>query len=469
MHHEIITTGRELLEGHTINTNMAWLCRELSAMGMMVSRSTTADDTLSDISAVLQESLKRHPHVIIITGGLGPTADDITVEAVAKVLRRKMELSSERLKELKEYYGCAHLDSAQRSQAYVIEGAKLLFNSCGSASGFVVSDSSMIIVLPGPPKELHTMFQNSVKPLLCEYHKKHHHPSSYPSSYNRHSQEYLVCGLSESELASQLESFKHTDAHKNHLAHTHIGSYASLSTSGGIRLKLYSNTLTNFHPMLAALRCHLGDHIVASGSGNSLATAVVKALKESFQTLAVAESCSSGSLSAFLGEVASLSEVFMGGVVVYSLAAKEKLLGLDTNMLSQDQGVSSRTAALMATEVRKRLCSDWSLAITGWAGRKTDDNRDDNRKKTALCKENIGEVYIGISYSDHIRANMASKHITTLHDHNVCVISKHYPSHLQRKVIQRKAVLEGLFALFLLQKHSPLFLQSYPIEDLYLQ
>jgi len=203
---EIINTGNELLDGRVLNTNARWIARSCSRMGLRVRRITVVGDDVGDISAALREALGRRPSLVIITGGLGPTPDDLTARAIAEALGRELVLNEEALEMVRRAYGGEELTPARRKMALLPEGARPLENPIGAAPGIYVQHEGVkMIALPGVPNEMEAMFKAHVEPLLAELAK----------GLYRFEARFLAFGVRESDIADLLEeiSEKHPDVY----------------------------------------------------------------------------------------------------------------------------------------------------------------------------------------------------------------------------------------------------------------
>jgi nicotinamide-nucleotide amidase len=351
---EIICVGNELLTGLIENSNSGYLSRRLNAFGIAVREvSVIADQDLA-IKNALAKALSKSD-LVIITGGLGPTEDDLTREAVASYLKRQLVLNETWLQLMEGFFAARGLTMPvnNRKQAMVIEGSELLVNVRGTAPGSYIEDQGkLIVILPGPPNEMQYMFENSVLPQI----KKN-------NSGVINLVKTLKCiGIGESMLEEKIKA-----SGRWHYAPL---SYVSRGFEVDLQLKA-SGTLQDAETLLAeeeaVIRQIIGDAIFGTND-QTLEEVIADLLRAKNKTLAVAESCSGGQLSDRITDIAGSSEYFKGGIVAYSIESKHKLLGISLEQLKKDGVVSENTAIAMAKAVRERFNSDYGVGITGLAG-----------------------------------------------------------------------------------------------------
>lgn len=352
---EILNIGTELLLGDVVNTHAGWIAKEILPFGLRVSRQTTVPDG-PEIRRAVIESWGR-ADVVFVTGGLGPTTDDITREVVAELLGRRLRLDEGVLRAIRERLearGFEFLDRMAR-QAMVPEGAKVLPNPNGTAPGLYVpavglpsSATPHLFLLPGPPRELRPMFLNHVLPLLeglCE------------GTERRECRIYRVVGMGESAVevlvGLELEARKDLEV-----------GYCARSNEVDFRLIGLGDVLDEVEPMVLE---RLGRHVV-SRDGSALEEQVVGLLAGSGMTVATAESCTGGLIASRITDVPGASAVFMRGFVTYSNEAKSDLLGVDAALLEEHGAVSEPVAKAMAEGARSRAGADFGVGVTGIAG-----------------------------------------------------------------------------------------------------
>ncbi len=361
---EIINTGSELMLGRVLNTHQQWLCRQLADLGFIVTRQIAISDEGAAIQNAVRESLGR-ADLIITTGGLGPTSDDITRDLIAKLLEKKLELNSEVLRRIENFFAerKRRMPESTKVQAMVPEGATVLQNENGTAPGLVMEvnppvaprkDRTFLIMLPGPPRELHPMFLQQVIPLLGKH---------FPQPDNFVCRILKTTGLGESFVEEKLSSDVKNFAGKG----IEIGYCARV---GEVELRISargSGAGEKIADAEKSIRASLGTHIFGT-ENDSLEAIVVRLLTERKQTLALAESCTGGFISNRITNVPGASAVFLNGIISYSNEAKQKLLGVRTETLSQSGAVSQPVAREMAEGARAGSKTDYALAVTGIAG-----------------------------------------------------------------------------------------------------
>jgi nicotinamide-nucleotide amidase len=348
---EVLNTGTELLLGEVVNTHAAWLGKQLFPLGLRVSRQTTVPDG-GAIRQALAESLGR-ADIVLVTGGLGPTTDDITREAVAELLGLRLEEDESIRKKIESLVAARGFCLAERMlrQAMVPEGATVLPNDHGTAPGLYIPKSGRaphIFLFPGPPRELKPMFTDSALPVLrtlC---------GGLPE---RECRVYRIVGLGESAV-EELVGFG-----LSHRTDLEVG-YCARPNEVDLRLIGLMAVLEEVEPSILQA---VGDHLV-SQQGEQLEEWVVGRLRESGRMVSTAESCSGGLLAHRLTNVPGASEVFTRGYVTYSNAAKISDLGVQGDLLVAHGAVSEPVACAMAEGCLAKSGSDFALALTGIAG-----------------------------------------------------------------------------------------------------
>jgi nicotinamide-nucleotide amidase len=334
---------------------------------------TIVGDDSEDITGVLQEALRRS-NLIIFSGGLGPTEDDLTRTAVAAVLKRPLILDDGILKILEQRFLARGFRMAKinERQAEIIRGAEALDNPHGTAPGMWIEENQRyIVLLPGPPRELQAMFEQSVLPKITTLHGRER--LTYRSLH--------ITGITESELDSQIAPIykQYPQVQTTILAGTrHIA----------IRLYRWAKDEedpSDLNELTAKIQAQLGDSIFST-RGEYMEEVIGRQLHESGKTLAVAESCTSGMLGMHITRVPGSSDYFRGGVLCYSNEAKMELCGVPDKLLGKYGAVSAETAEALARGVRQSLRSDIGLSITGIAG-----------PGGGTPEKPVGLVYIGIS------------------------------------------------------------------------
>jgi nicotinamide-nucleotide amidase len=358
---EIITIGDELLLGLTIDTNAAYLAQELAAHGVEVVRRATVGDDAEGIANAVRDALDR-TGAVITTGGLGPTADDLTKPAIAAVFGRGLEMREEIVAMIEErfrLYGFkGPMPVSNRQQALVPEGARVLDNRHGSAPGIWIEDERgrWVAMLPGVPREMRGMTLDTIIPEIAR--------RAAPTREVVRSCTLRCMGISESHLADVL----------GERARTVCGlPLAYLPSVAGIDLRLTTRGLpeAEAQALLDAaareLRPIIGDHLYGEGDADLAAVVLDRARLRGFR-MGVAESCTGGMLGARVTAIPGSSDVFSGGVIAYDDDVKVKVLGVDPATIREHGAVSEATAREMAAGIRRLLGSDIGVAITGIAG-----------------------------------------------------------------------------------------------------
>jgi nicotinamide-nucleotide amidase len=372
---EIITTGTELLTGQVADCNACYASRRLSEAGLVVERITTVGDRAPLIREILEQGLNRS-RFIIITGGLGPTEDDVTVPAAALALDRRLVIHDGLLDRIRRCLGERQIPWEERyaSLALIPEGAQLL-DPGGMACGFAVKQREVrLYFLPGVPQEMRTLFDGFVLPALVEW-----------AGPNDHWVRRILrlFGIAEARLQSvicQIPDFQQTGVTVGfypNFPETHL----SVALRGRDRQAL-EDTLDR---LTSALAREVGDVLLGSDQ-DSLEGLVGGYLKQSGLTLAVAESCTGGLIGHRLTDVPGASDYFLGGVVSYSNDAKAGLLHVPAAVLARHGAVSPETARDMARGVRAAFGADFGLAVTGIAG-----------PTGGSPNKPVGTVYIGLA------------------------------------------------------------------------
>ena len=372
---EILCVGTELLLGEVINTNAAYISRELAKLGISVYHSSMVGDNPSRLAHAVKTALK-NADLLVMSGGLGPTYDDLTKETVAEALGLPMVRDEKILCEIEDFFAATGRIAPPNNakQADVPKGAFASPNKTGTAPGiFIEKDNKVVVLLPGPPFELQPMFEEYVFPRLRKMSDK------ILVSHNIH-----IMGMGESDVEMHL-----IDIMKNSTNPT-LAPYAK---EGEMRLRVgaLASDEEEGEKMCAEMiktvkNSPVGEYIYAIDAEN-IEKITVEALKERGLTVAVAESCTGGYLGKRITDISGSSSVFMGGFITYSNESKMKLAGVKKETLDTHSAVSEQTAIEMAEGVRFALGSDIGISITGEAG----PNADPSTKKP------VGTVFIGIS------------------------------------------------------------------------
>jgi nicotinamide-nucleotide amidase len=355
---ELITIGDELLLGFTIDTNGAFIARKLAEQGIGVARRTSVGDDLDVIADAVRQALER-THAVITTGGLGPTSDDVTRDAVAKVFDRELCVDEKHLEWMRERWRkrfAREMPESNRRQAMIPEGARRLDNNHGSAPGIFIEDArGWVVTLPGVPRELRGMTEDTLLPLLA---------SRTQGGGCIRSRTIRTTGVAESLLAERLVG---VEKEKRDV------SLAYLPGVDGVDLRLTArgpkaaDVESEIGRVASLITKTVGESVYGEGDAD-LAAVLLDALRTRKLKLAVAESCTGGTLGERVTAIPGSSDVFLGGVIAYDNAVKVKQLGVDPYVLGTHGAVSEEVVRAMATGVRARFGADVALAITGVAG-----------------------------------------------------------------------------------------------------
>jgi len=374
---EILCVGTELLLGDIVNTNAAFLSQKLAELGICVYRHTAVGDNPARLKAALERALSE-VDMVITSGGLGPTYDDLTKETVAEYFGREMYMDEHSLCRIESYFkrtGRVMTDN-NRKQAMMPRGAVIFDNDYGTAPSLAIvggeDNSKTVIMLPGPPGEIIPIFNEKVLPYLHERRK------SVIVSKNIH-----IFGMGESAVESVIGDIMRSAENP---------TVAPYCKEGEVRLRVTamakdeSDASDLCDRMIARIKdTPVGEYIYGVDI-DSLERATVEYLRRNSLTLATAESCTGGLISKRITDVSGASEVFLGGCVTYANEAKIRLLGVKPETLSAYGAVSEETAREMAKGVREALGSDIGVSVTGIAG-----------PSGGTPEKPVGTVYIGVS------------------------------------------------------------------------
>lgn len=357
---EIITIGDELLLGFTVDTNGAHLARELAHLGVAVTRRTAVGDTMDAIVAAVTEALDR-TGAVITTGGLGPTSDDLSRDAVAKVFGRALRLDEAHLEwqraRWKKRFG-RDMPASNRRQAMLPDGARKLDNKHGSAPGAYLEDDRgrWVAMLPGVPRELRGMTADALLPLLRE--------KGCGAGECITSLTLRTTGTAESLLQDQLSGVVLSS---NDVSLAYLPGVDGVDLRLTVRARDEAFARTELNRAAAGIRSIIGQAIYGEDD-HDLAEIVLEQCRSRNLKIAVAESCTGGLLGARLTSVPGSSDVFVGGVIAYSDAVKVRELGVSQPDLDEHGAVSEHVVRQMAIGAQKKFGVDIALAITGVAG-----------------------------------------------------------------------------------------------------
>ncbi len=357
MNSSIITIGDEILIGQIVDTNSAFIAAELNKIGFCIGKKLSIGDSAEQITSTLDEELERHD-LVVITGGLGPTKDDITKTTLASYFGTTLEhnaLVASHVEALMAQRGIA-FNALNQGQAMVPKGCTVLFNRHGTAPGMWFESGSRVVVsLPGVPFEMESLIREEVIPRL----KAH-----FALKDNLH-KTMITAGLAESLLAEHIEAWESTLPDSLHLAY--------LPSFGRVRLRLSAyqvdseETMADIDQRFKELETLLDTYFVGYESA-SIEQLAHESLIASGKTLAVAESCTGGAISAKFTAMAGASAYFLLGATTYSNHAKEHVLGVDGSLIERYGAVSEQVARAMAEGARAVSGSDYAISTTGIAG-----------------------------------------------------------------------------------------------------
>lgn len=377
---ELVSVGTELLLGDIVNTNTAYLSKELAALGIGVFRQTTVGDNRERLLKTLESAFLEND-TVIITGGLGPTDDDITKECAAEYFGREFyfhEYSWVKILERLTRSGRNIITENNKKQAMIPEGAIVLENYCGTAPGIIIEENNKrIVLLPGPPREMRDMFEKSVKPYLEKFSSK-----QFISKYVR------FYGIGESLLETKIKDIMDNQTNPTLALYAKTGEVLlRITVSGDDRAEcedLIRKQLDEIEKRVGEYIYLVGDEDISS-TQTEMNTVVANLLIENKFTISIAESLTGGKISSMLVEKSGISEVLLEGVVCYSNNSKINTLGVREETLEKFGAVSEEVAKEMVLGVAKRLGADFAVATTGIAG----PNSDESSKP-------VGLAYIGI-------------------------------------------------------------------------
>lgn len=352
----VISCGTELVTGHCVDTNSAWLSERLTAHGVRVAEHITVGDEIEDIRHAVRRALER-AELVIITGGLGPTGDDLTREGIAAAIGQPLEENANAILQIRTFFERWQRDmpESNRIQAMIPKGCSVIPNPRGTAPGIGYENGARrLYALPGVPVEMREMFEAAIRPTLR---------SSLGETCSLAA--CLLCyGISEAKLGEAIADMMTRG--RNPL----VGTTASDAVLT-VRVLARGDDAQSARRLLDAdcneIRRRLG-RVVFGEDDETLQGAVARQLIEQGKTIATAESCTGGMLAQRLTDIAGSSAYFLRGYVTYSNESKTQLLGVSPDVLAEHGAVSEAVASAMAVECRRTARSDFALSITGIAG-----------------------------------------------------------------------------------------------------
>ncbi len=377
---EIISIGTELLLGQIVNTNAAYLASELKEIGIDSCFQTTVGDNEKRIHCVLEEALKRSD-IIITTGGLGPTADDLTHESICSFFSEKTILDKNILHQIQKKFslrGYKKMPQMNKKQAYKPSPAKWISNKTGTANGIIWRvNKKIIITFPGVPTEMYQMWKDTAKPYLRKLSK----------GDVFFSKTLKFTGIGESALAEKINSFFD-------LKSPTVAPYTSL---GEVKIRVTAKAGTKDKarkiviPVVKKILSKTKEYYFGDDD-ETLEKLIAKELTQKKQTIAIAESCTGGLLSKRLTDIPGSSKYIKLNIVSYSYEAKTKILNVPKELLKKYGAVSSEVAKSMATGIRNLSSCDYGLSITGIAG-----------PGGSTKNKPVGLVYFGLATKKNVK------------------------------------------------------------------
>ena len=372
---EILCVGTELLIGDIVNTNAAYLSRRLATLGIGVYRQSVVGDNKTRLAEDLRAALSR-ADLVVTSGGLGPTADDMTKEIAAEVFGRRMELHAPSLARIERYFALSGrvMTPNNRKQAMMPEGAIVFDNDYGTAPALALvnDEGKVLVLLPGPPRELEPLFREKVEPFL--------RPRCGATLFSRN---VHICGMGESAVEAALPA---------ELLQSGNPTVAPYCVAGEVRLRVTAKATDERE---AAALCDkaveriqntpVGAYIYAIDTPSPEAALIAHLLKNGL-TVATAESCTGGLIAKRLTDIAGSSAALVGGFVTYQTHTKTALLGVPADLIDKYGVVSAEVAQAMAEGAREKLDADIAIATTGYAGPGGGD-----------AKNPVGTVYIAVA------------------------------------------------------------------------
>lgn len=394
----IISTGTEILQGHYPDTNAQWLSRELMALGFEVERHMALRDNSTSLRSGLTIAAQ-NADLVIMTGGLGPTADDLNRDTVAQVFGTPLREDERAKIEIEERFSKRGrtMPPSNLVQALIPEGAAVLYNAWGTAPGFLLpsraeaSVPAAMLALPGPPREMHPMFKMLAQPLLLEMFGQ--------GRRNLRTLTLHTIGLAESFVNDRMKDLFGIDPRVN------VALLAG-KWRVDIRLTFMANTEAENDELAVNWRHELNERIggenIFGENETTFEEAIGELLRARGQKLATAESCTGGLIAKMLTDVAGSSDYFVEGFVTYSNEAKIARLGVPAEVIETYGAVSAESAESMARGAREASGADWALSVTGIAG-----------PGGGTAEKPVGLVFIGLAAPD---GRVKSKRILGMSD-----------------------------------------------------
>jgi len=354
---EILSIGSEILLGNIINTNSQWIAEQLAILGIPHFRQTVVGDNHARLKEAIFEASNRS-EILITTGGLGPTPDDITTKVIADTFNTSLEQRNDIINDLKNKLKANYnnLSDSQKKQAFVPKGAKIINNNSGTAPGIIWSPKKnfTILTFPGVPNELKEMwFKEAAQWLINNNYSK-----KIISSKVLH-----FAGISESFLADKIP----------HLLKANNPSVATYASTGEVKVRITAegDNLESNNRIIKPIEKEL-NHITGlkcfGVDNETLEEVVIKLLLDRKETIAVAESCTGGGIASKLTRISGSSKIFYGGVIAYNNNIKEKILDVPEDIINTHGAVSEPVVKAMALGIKKKFKVNWAISVSGIAG-----------------------------------------------------------------------------------------------------
>ena len=396
---ELVCVGTEILLGNIVNTNAAYLAEQCAMLGLSCYHQNVVGDNEQRMEETIRRAVSRSD-IVILSGGLGPTKDDLTKEVTARVFDMELLEDPHTRARIQEYFDQNHrgrITENNWKQAQVPEGAMVIDNYNGTAPGLILQkDGKTAILLPGPPNELKPMFERDIRPFLNRLEPE-----------GIYSKMVKICGFGESKVESMITDILESQTNPT------IAPYAK---TGEVHLRITAKAINEetademMEPMMEELYRRFGSQIFTTEEAVTLEETIVELLKEKGKTVTTAESCTGGLVAGRLLNVPGASSIYMEGYITYSNEAKEKLLGVSHVTLEQYGAVSKETACEMAEGAAKAAGADLAISVTGIAG------PDGGTKEKP-----VGLVYVGCyadgearAYEFHFTGNRAKNRESTV-------------------------------------------------------
>ncbi|WP_277258348.1 competence/damage-inducible protein A [Merdimonas faecis] len=396
---ELVCVGTEILLGNIVNTNAAYLAEQCAMLGLSCYHQSVVGDNEQRMEETIRRAVSRSD-IVILSGGLGPTKDDLTKEVTAQVFDMELLEDPHTRARIQEYFNQNHRGQITENnwkQAQVPEGSMVIDNYNGTAPGLILQkDGKTAILMPGPPNELKPMFERDIRPFLNRLEPE-----------GIYSKMVKICGFGESKVESMITDILESQTNPT------IAPYAK---TGEVHLRITAKAINEetademMEPMMEELYRRFGSQIFTTEEAVTLEETVVELLKEKGKTVTTAESCTGGLVAGRLLNVPGASSVYMEGYITYSNEAKEKLLGVSHSTLEQYGAVSKETACEMAEGAAKAAGADLAISVTGIAG------PDGGTKEKP-----VGLVYVGCyadgearAYEFHFTGNRAKNRESTV-------------------------------------------------------